>query len=739
MTFNQIPFVGSRILEANYYQCFDRGQGGCASDKEGLLKEAPRGKPLISKKLRPRLVKLRKHSHGRSETVSTQEKAFISNPFSAVPDGLSQVKLNYADSSTSDNPTPEEVNCSVRNAGFVFGGSGRTSASKLKASEEECLSSECGKHDNIASSYDSNYGGSQSVSQSYSEEFSSGVNGSDFGEKKIFGYSGGTASFCDSEAISMCDMRGIGEKISNLNSSNCGKGRTGVESVFVFGSSRVPTDPGSDNGVFIFKGSSKGSSTCGESSAAKVDHWTKPNSENFECVIKTSSSGSLGLDEGGRDASSLSSVLPDGMQKLSIHDIENLSGNHRNEAPGNGESPFVFRSGTEASDINADNFPSSSSDLNRNPNTCFPDGVENGNNIRSVSKDHIMFGSGNSVHSGFAATSSSNLFIFQRGSTENFNVMNGGHHIVNGYTFSSEVGREDELSSMSPSDGRGSSVDSRMLDQDSCLFPELNNEFKFSEQVGSIRETESGKQAKSMPCSRAKLNMVNQNIPREDDVQVKSETPYCFSAMDFSPCNEHEAANQFSRETSAGPAGDFLQSFSMAGDGSDSNKCAFEYPKSHCNLFSENLCSRVGNGISSVKDSDVNLSRTEENPTRMQFSFALGVDKANQGGFMFSASTSTGDNSLRRKRLHKKKGCTQRTSVSFVSHTDSNTSTTFAAQEASGPRGDASCVHEDHDKSSLNGHGKCEQNEVSSSASIQEACEKWRFRCHCDFIDLRCI
>lgn len=587
-TFNiHTPFVGSSISEADYCQCFSRGQSGHTSDREGFLKEAPRGEPMISRKSRPRLVKLRKHSRG---TASTLEKAFIPNLFSAVPDGLFQVQLNYADGSTSNNSAAQEAYCSVRDSGFALGDSGITSASKSRAPDEECSSSKCGRHDNIASFSNAHYGGLQSLFQSYSGEFSSGVDRSDFANKKIFGYSSGIANFFDSEAMSMHEMGDISEKMDNLNSSNCGNRRTSVESSFVFGYSRAPMDQGSDNGVFIFKGSSKRSSVPSESSAAESYHCAKTNSENFGSTSHTSSSGDLGLDEGGKDESNLSSKLSDGTQKLNIHDVEHVVGNHRNKDPGNGESPFVFRSGTEAFDVNADNFPSSSSDQIRNPNTQLSDGLENGNNIRSVSNDHIMFWNRDRLHSDSAATSSSNP----------------------------------------------------------------------------------------------------------------------------------------------------LQSSHLAAERSDGNEGDFKCPESQCNLDSENICGGVANDSSSVKDSDANFSKTEANPTP-QFSFVLGVDKANHGGFVFSAPNSVGINLPRRKHLHKKRNCIQRTSASFVSHPDSNSSTTLTSEKSSGPRGDASHASEDDYKSYPNGQETCEQKEASTSASIQEACEKWRCRCHCDLTYLHCF
>ncbi|KAK4749875.1 hypothetical protein SAY87_027324 [Trapa incisa] len=89
------------------------GQSGHTPDREVLSKEAPRVSPKISRKPRPRLVKLRKHPH---VTASTQEKSSVLHPFSAVRDGLLQVNLNYADASDSNNSAIQEVNCSDRDA-----------------------------------------------------------------------------------------------------------------------------------------------------------------------------------------------------------------------------------------------------------------------------------------------------------------------------------------------------------------------------------------------------------------------------------------------------------------------------------------------------------------------------------------------------------------------------------------------------------------------------------------------
>ncbi|OWM78929.1 uncharacterized protein LOC116197602 [Punica granatum] len=715
--------TGSTVKDASFSI---RGESGSTSDKRGSLKKAPVGEPTVSRKLRPRLMKLRKHSHGRSEAASTHTKA---NPIYAVPDGLFQVKLNYADSSTLDNTATQDVNYSYRNASLLFGGSGRTSASKSNESVEEYPFSECGKHDNIASFSDANYGGLQSTSQFYEGKFPTGVNGSDCDDKKVFGCSNGFKSFCNYESMSKCRTEEIGEKMGNLSSTDSGKDKTSVESGFVFGSSRFPTDWGSDDGVFIFKSSSKRSSIVGESSLPENDHGTKPNVDHLGSTCNIFNSGNHGLDVGGKDESDLSPKLPDGMQKLDIHDGENTDGNHRSKVTGHGEPHFVFRSGTDASDMHADSFPSSCSDQIKNQNTGVCDSVENGSNIRSAGKDHFMFGHGDRVPGEFPSTASNKPFIFRTGSTETAAVINGAPYKVNSGTPLSEDGRKDALGAMSPADGRQSSKDPSMLNRKSCLFPEPNTEFKFCGRAGSLRKKKLGKQGKLRSYSRDKVNIGKQNVTREDHLQEKAETPYCFSSMDFSPSNEHEAVNQFSRKSSAEPADDCLQGFSTGEEGLDiDNKNTFSFRENYFNADTENLCNMVGDGISSIRDSDVNLSKTEERPSQMQFSFASRVEKENQGGFVFSASTPVGLGPPGRKRLHKKRNSAQRASVSFVLHPNSNSSTTLPSETTSGSRGDASCVHEDEVKSSLKGRETCEQKEVSSSASIQEACEKWRFR-----------
>ncbi|XP_002532671.2 uncharacterized protein LOC8268658 [Ricinus communis] len=454
--------------------------------------------------------------------------------------------------------------------------------------------------------------------------------------------------------------------------------------------------------------------------------------------------------------------LYDEIKKLNIDGFKNVDEAVNTEASANDDPLFVFRSNKMAE---ATSNGSSASTYEQNLDGLAGAAKGNfGKQFESTDKT----GRSN-VGSTTIGISSSESFTFQqehavgsaKGHLSHGQLINGPE--LNGAAASSSFslfnlesqGKENNESS---SDGLGVPFTDFTTPKwdPSCLkaslFPELNKKLEFSVKGGSKKDKKSKTMRRKLKqLSQYKQHQEQDHLENKNSPQEATNSPGCYSPMDFSPYEETAATEIFSRETTMTSkdsihldnncASSALHSTVAGGlkDGEildldkgdetntenfvyHSEKCfagdspakvfGFEMPCSDHNA--EQVPSSSGAGVVYAENA---FAFNTGSSRQMQFGFASGLEDIDGRKFAFSASSATPKSIYAAKRVHRKKSRRKVASEPFLVAANSN----VKDQE-----GDLRTQRKFGNDSEENDQVK--QGSASSTVAIQEACETWRLR-----------
>eukprot|EP00258_Populus_trichocarpa_P018115 XP_006381002.2 uncharacterized protein LOC7496120 [Populus trichocarpa] len=537
---------------------------------------------------------------------------------------------------------------------------------------------------------------------------------------------------------------------------------------------------GNGKGIFVSPSSSKKSSFVNESVVTKCPVEVKSSGETFlNCSISMDQNGNLNSSVNDKctfasfanssnvaSASSMNPIfnLPEDIKKLNINEFKNVHGTDDKNSSAKDDSSFVFRSSkmVSASSIGSsggDKFESS--DKNRSCNTA-------STSIGISSSGLFTFQAG-CAQSSFEAQLSQdqvNDDTQLNGAAAQTSLSSGGfdsqvNNVVSEATTVAGVDKENnESSSTNTLGGLGMPfTDFKTPWDPSCLktslFPELNKKLEFTANSRSKKGKRSQMRIRLKQDSLCKQQQEQEqdHVQNERSAQENLNTPTSYSPMDFSPYEE-TTAEKFSEETFVtsndsnhqenNRASSILHSTEIAGlresggldtdkdDGkprekmnpensdSGSERCFMgDYISKEFVFGAEMPCSGFNFVQVSSRDAgaaeDTHGLKTESSH-QMQFSFASGSGDLDGRKFFFSASSSEQISSSAPKRQFRKKYRRKNPCAPYV-----------VAPNPNGQEEDLSTPQRKvGNKSEINELAK--QGSISSTDSVQEACEMWRAR-----------
>ncbi|KAJ6921812.1 hypothetical protein NC652_015684 [Populus alba x Populus x berolinensis] len=537
---------------------------------------------------------------------------------------------------------------------------------------------------------------------------------------------------------------------------------------------------GNGKGIFVSPSSSKKSSFLNESVVTKCPVEVKSSGETFlNCSTSMDQNGNLNSSVNDKctfasfanssnvaSASSMNPIfnLPDDIKKLNINEFQNVHGTDDKNSSAKDDSSFVFRSSKMVSassngSSGGDKFESS--DKNRSCNTA-------STSIGISSSGLFTFQAGCAKNSFEAQLSQDqvNDDTQLNGAAAQTSLSSGGfdsqvNNVVSEATTMAGVDKENnESSSTNTLGGLGMPfTDFKTPWDPSCfktsLFPELNKKLEFTANSRSKKGKRSQMRIRLKQDSLGKQEQEQEqdHVQNERSAQENLNTPSSYSPMDFSPYEE-TTAEKFSEETFVtsndsnhqenNRASSILHSTEIAGlresGGLDTNKddgkprekmnpensdsgserCFMgDYISKEFVFGAEMPCS----GFNFVQVSSMEAGAAEdthglktESSHQVQFSFASGSGDLDGRKFSFSASSSEQISSSAPKRQFRKKYRRKNPCEPYVVTPNPN----GQEEDLSTPQRKVG------NKSEINELAK--QGSISSTDSVQEACEMWRAR-----------
>ncbi|KAL9361433.1 hypothetical protein Peur_044218 [Populus x canadensis] len=535
---------------------------------------------------------------------------------------------------------------------------------------------------------------------------------------------------------------------------------------------------GNGKGIFVSPSSSKKSSFLNESVVTKCPVEVKSSGETFlNCSISMDQNGNLNSSVNDKctfasfanssnvaSASSMNPIfnLPEDIKKLNINEFKNVHGTDDKNSSAKDDSSFVFRSSKMVSassngSSGGDKFESS--DKNRSCNTA-------STSIGISSSGLFTFQAG-CAKSSFEAQLSQdqvNDDTQLNGAAAQTSLSSGGfdsqvNNVVSEATTVAGVDTENnESSSTNTLGGLGMPfTDFKTPWDPSCLktslFPELNKKLEFIANSRSKKGKRSQMRIRLKQDSLCKQEQEQEqdHVQNERSAQENLNTPTSYSPMDFSPYEE-TTAEKFSEETFVtsndsnhqenNRASSILHSTEIAGlresggldtdkddgkprekmnpENSGSERCFMgDYISKEFVFGAEMPCSGFNFVQVSSRDAgaaeDTHGLKTESSH-QMQFSFASGLGDLDGRKFSFSASSSEQISSSAPKRQFRKKSRRKNPCEPYV-----------VAPNPNGQEEDLSTPQRKvGNKSEINELAK--QGSISSTDTVQEACETWRAR-----------
>lgn len=472
----------------------------------------------------------------------------------------------------------------------------------------------------------------------------------------------------------------------------------------------------------------------------------------------------------GAAGSSCTLDLLESMQNLSIEDRRDICGANDGNNSTDSEATFIFGSGPFVSNSFHGNLATPVGQT-QNPNfDSYP--AESGSSFTKVEEDQFILKNNINFASASTGISSHKPFIFQAGISESSDMAQSSSNSVNDNILADNLDNKEKFSFMSSLDGSGASNgDFRVPEWDpSCFKANLCQDLKieFNEKSRQTKYKKYKKNAKSRQPSKGTLTTEEHHVLAESDYQEMMQASDCYSPMDFSPYQEAAANNQCSSQSSSvtleesvavSKENATLASSSMipTTDGhmgstmeklvSDEGNSKFGETVSGAEAArfkssTDHPCSTFGAAVASAEDGSV-FSKAENQATdyMKQSAFAFNLDEVDHKTFAFTASSSAQTGLLDRKRLHKKKSrvksenspfvispCPHARDGSFSMELPDSSGTSFPSDTKQVQEGHR--LFQEKEQNILNSNGNVIHGgtNLSSSAMIQEACEKWRLR-----------
>ncbi|XP_030457885.2 uncharacterized protein LOC115678635 isoform X1 [Syzygium oleosum] len=577
------------------------------------------------------------------------------------------------------------------------------------------------------------------------------------------------------------------ENLENLELRDNGDFKLGTE---VEPQRTQPTEAlsneGHGNGLFVFKGSSeKISIQCKRREKSSNtgmtldgDNFGNRSSDSDEQIVNLGSNDmennkSASICSAGAAGSSSTLDLPENMQDLSIEDRRDTGGANDGNNSTNSEAAFVFRSGPCVSNSFHGNLATPMGQT-KNPNfDGLSDPAESGSSFAKVEEGQFIFNNYTNIACESTGISSHKPFIFQAGISESSDMAQCSSNPVNDSTLAENLDNKEKFSFTNTLDGSGASNgDFRVPEWDpSCFKANLCQDLKieFNEKRRTTKYKKYKKNAKLRQPSKGKLTAEEDHGLAESNCQEMTQAPDCYSPMDFSPYQEAAANDQCSRQSSSVtldesiafsnenaalassstiPTTDGHMGSSMERLVSDEGNSKFGETVSgaeaaHFKPSTDHPCSTFGAAVASAEDGSVfSIAENQATDYMKQSAFASNLDEVKYKTFVFSASSSAQTGLLDRKRLHKKKSrvksencpfvispCPGARDGSFSMQLPNSFGTSFPSDTKQGQEG-RSRLFQEKEQNILNSNGNVIDGEtnLSSSAMIQEACEKWRLR-----------
>uniref|UniRef100_A0A6M2F8I0 J domain-containing protein n=1 Tax=Populus davidiana TaxID=266767 RepID=A0A6M2F8I0_9ROSI len=589
-----------------------------------------------------------------------------------------------------------------------------------------------------------------------------GVSGSGF----VFG-----PSWFDGKLNSNEGQRELGESSGDSAIADTGKMKVRHEA-------ELYKVKGNGKGIFVSPSSSKKSSFLNESVVTKCPVEVKSSGETFlNCSTSMDQNGNLNSSVNDKctfasfanssnvaSASSMNPIfnLPDDIKKLNINEFQNVHGTDDKNSSAKDDSSFVFRSSKMVSassngSSGGDKFETS--DKNRSCNTA-------STSIGISSSGLFTFQAGRAKNSFEAQLSEDqvNDDTQLNGAAAQTSLSSGGfdsqvNNVVSEATTMAGVDKENnESSSTNTLGGLGMPfTDFKTPWDPSCfktsLFPELNKKLEFTANSRSKKGKRSQMRIRLKQDSLGKQEQEQDHVQNERSDQENLNTPSSYSPMDFSPYEE-TTAEKFSEETFVTSndsnhqenncASSILHSTEIAGlresGGLDTNKddgkprekmnpensdsgserCFMgDYISKEFVFGAEMPCS--GFNFVQVSSRDAGAAEDKhglktESSHQVQFSFASGSGDLDGRKFSFSASSSEQISSSAPKRQFRKKYRRKNPCEPYVVTPNPN----GQEEDLSTPQRKVG------NKSEIN--ELAQQGSISSTDSVQEACEMWRAR-----------
>ncbi|KAF8006969.1 hypothetical protein BT93_K1079 [Corymbia citriodora subsp. variegata] len=546
------------------------------------------------------------------------------------------------------------------------------------------------------------------------------------------------------------------------------------------------SNEGHGNGPFVFQGNTENISfqckrqekSCNAEVRINGDNLGNRSSDPDEQIINLGSNNvenNKSASTCSADAAGSSSTLDlqESMQNLSVEDRRDIGGTNNGNNSTDSETAFVFRSGPCISNPFHGNLATPMGQT-RNPNfDGFSDPAESGSSFMKFEEDQFIFKNNANIASESTGISSNKPYIFQAGVIESSDMAQFSSNPVNDNALAENLDDKEKFSFLNTLDSSGASNgDFRVPEWDpSCFKANLCQDLKieFNEKSRSTKYKKYKKSAKLRQPSKGKVTTEEHHGLAENNYQETTQASDCYSPMDFSPYQEAAANDQCSKQsssvtldesvafgnanatlassstipTTSGHMGSSMERLVSDEGNSKSGETVLGAEAAHFKSSTDLPCSAFGAAVASSEDGSV-FSKAENQATdyTKQSAFASNLHEVDHKTFAFSASSSAQTGLLGRKQLHKKKSrvksencpfvispCPGARDGSFSLQLPNSSGTFFPSDTKQGHEG-GQRLFQEKEQNILNSNENVIHGETnsSSSAMIEEACEKWRMR-----------